>query len=696
MAQGKFSSPRPHREEEREIEQAFRQITGQAPPQQKADVSSDYTMPLPKTPPVNVPAEDFFDIIPEDSDFSYEEPVVYPEAEPDFLDKLMDFFSKNKQMILVGLCSAALFLILAVVGVLLFSGRDANDGMILDNVYIGTVNVGGMTEEEAAKALKPVATLYDQSDMVVTLGTTELRLTPKDTGVKLDIDALVEEAYSHGRGGSKAELEAAMETAKTQDHIIGLLPYLNLDEPYILDTLSKCAQDAGSTLTQTTYGLEGRQPELSADKFDEEAPGQTLVITMGTPGIGFDVSAVYNMVLDAYSMTNFQVSVESVDSTAEPEPIDLLAILDEFYIAPVDASVDMQTFEPVPGSYGYSFNVESAQKLVDAAQYGEVIRIPMEYIAPEILDEAILFRDIIGEGRTSHSGGQNRTTNLRLACEALNGKVLKPGETLSFNETLGQRTAAKGYKNAPSYANGDVVDSIGGGICQVSSTLYYATLIADLDIVTRSNHSYPSAYIDYGMDATVSWGGPDFKFRNSTNYPIKIEAYEQNGYVYIRIWGTAERNYYVQMEYEITKVLEPEIEYQDFAHDNAEGYKDGDVIKEGTTGYQVKTYKLKYSTESGKLLSRDFAANSNYKVVNKLVARVAPAPTEPPTEAPTTPPTEAPAPSTEPIAPPTEPPVPATDPVIAPTEAPSAPVTDTTLPAQEFEVPVEPDMTPMG
>ena len=694
MAPGKFSSPRPHREEEREIEQAFRQITGQAPPPQKADRSLDYTQPLPKTPPANTPSEDFFDLIPEDSDFSPEEPVVYPEPEPDFVDRLMDFFSKNKQMLLVGLCSAALFLILAVVGILLFSGRDANSGKILDNVYIGTLNVGGMTEEEAAKALKPTATLYAQSDMVVTLGTAQLRLTPKDTGVALDIDALVDAAYSHGRGGSKAELEAAMEAAKTQDHIIGLLPYLNLNEDYIRSTLVKCAQDAGSTLTQTTYGLEGQQPQLSADKFDAEAPGQTLVITMGTPGIGFDAAAVFNMVLDAYSMGTFQVSVESVDSTAEPEPIDLMAILDEFYIAPVDASVDMQTFEPVPGSYGYSFNVESAQKLVDAAQYGEVIRIPMEYIAPEILDEAILFRDILGEGRTPHGGGQNRTTNLRLACAALNGKVLKPGETLSFNETLGQRTADKGYKTAPSYANGDVVDSLGGGICQVSSTLYYATLIADLDIVTRTNHSYPSSYIDYGMDATVSWGSPDFKFRNSTNYPIKIEAFEQNGYVNVRIWGTAEKNYYIQMEYEITKVYEPEIEYQDFAHDNAEGYKDGDIIKKGTTGYYVKTYKVKYSIDSGKLMSRDFAANSQYKVVNTVVARVAPPPTEPPTEPPTVPPTTAPVET--PTAPPTEAPAPATEPVSAPTEAPTVPVADTNLPPQEFEAPVVENMTPMG
>lgn len=697
MAQGKFSQPRPHREEEREIEEAFRQITGQAPAPQR----QTYTQP--QAAPTRQPDPDYFDLLPEDSDLLMDlPPEPEPEPEPDWVDRVMDFFVKNKQMVLVGLCAAALVLIIGVVAVLFMSGADANDSKILDNVYIGTVNVGGMTEKEASSALKQTAVLYANTNMTVTLGTTTLQLSPKDTGAELDIEAAVEAAYGYGRTGTKAEQEAAMQASRTENYIIGLLPYLNLNEDYIRETLVKCAKDSGSTLTQTTYGLEGEEPELSADKFDENAPGQTLVITMGTPGIGFDANAVYDMVLDAYSLTRFQVTVESVESTAEPDPIDLVAILDEFYIAPRDASVDMQTFEPIPGAYGYSFNVEAAQKLLDAAQYGEVIRIPMEYIAPEVLDETILFRDVLGEGRTQHSNNQNRTTNLRLACEALNGKVLKPGETLSFNETLGQRTAEKGYKSAPSYASGEVVDSLGGGICQVSSTLYYATLVADLDIVARTNHSYPSSYIDYGMDATVSWGGPDFKFRNSTNYPIKIEAAVENGYVTIRILGTAEKDYYIQLEYEITNTIQPETEYQDFEYDNAGGYRDGDVIQEGVTGYYVKTYKLKYSVENGKLLSRDFAANSQYRSVNKIVARVMPKPTEPlitipPTEAPTTPPTAAPTvpptvPTPEPTSAPTE--APATQP---PTEAPAAVTEPATVPTSApTEAPVSENMTPLG
>lgn len=701
MAQGKFSSPRPHREEEREIEEAFRQITGQAPAPQRQPSVQSYTQP--QTPPRQEP-ESFYDLIPEDSDFYREEPMSMPlpeelREEEDFLDKLMAFFTKNRQMVLVGLCAAALVLIISVVAVLFLSGADTQNDAILDNVYIGTVSVGGMTEKEASAALSQLAALYSQTDMVVNIGTTTLTLSPRDTGAQLNIPAVVEAAYHYGRTGTKAEQEAALESSRTESHIIGLLPYLELDHDYIRSTLEKCSQDSGSTLTQTSYGLEGEEPELTADKFDPNAPGQTLVITMGTPGIGFDAASVYNMVLDAYSLTQFQVMVETVTSTAEPDPIDLVAILDEFYIAPRDASVDMQTFEPIPGAYGYSFNLEAAQKLVDDAEYGEIIRIPMEYIAPEVLDETILFRDVIGEGRTPHSNNQNRTTNLRLACEALNGKVLNPGETLSFNETLGQRTSAKGYKEAPSYANGDVVDSLGGGICQVSSTLYYATLLADLDIVARTNHSYPSSYIDYGLDATVSWGGPDFKFRNSTNYPIRIEAFVEGGYVNVRILGTAEKDYYIQMEYEITNTIEPEIEYQDLNPDNPEGYKDGDVIQEGVTGYYVKTYKLKYSIQNGKLLSRDFAANSQYRGKNTIIARIAPEPTLPPVTVPpatlppvTIPPVEEPLPPVtepvvEPSAPPTEPPAPATDPLVMPTETP--------VPPQEPALP-DADMTPMG
>ena len=138
------------------------------------------------------------------------------------------------------------------------------------------------------------------------------------------------------------------------------------------------------------YGLEGKQPELGADKFDASAPCQTLVITMGTPGIGFDVDDVYNRILDAYSLHVFLVTVEDIEPTAEPDPVDLMAIYEEFYIAPVDAKVDLRTYEVIPGSYGYGFDLEAAQKLVDQADYGEEVRIPMETIEPELtIDRAL-------------------------------------------------------------------------------------------------------------------------------------------------------------------------------------------------------------------------------------------------------------------------------------------------------------------
>ena len=386
--------------------------------------------------------------------------------------------------------------------------------------------------------------------------------------------------------------------------------------------LESYAGDSGSTLTQTKYGLEGEQPELSADKFDEKAPGQTLVITMGTPGIGFDPEAVLQQVLEAYGDHKFLVTVETVEELTEPDPINLESIYKEFYIAPVNATIDPTTSEIKPGSYGYEFDLEEAKKLVDEAEFGEEIRIPMEYIEPDILDESSLFQDVLGSGQTKHNTNENRNTNLRLACQAINGVVLNPGETFSFNDTLGQRTAAKGYKPAPAYSGNETVDEIGGGICQVSSTLYYSALLADMEIVSRINHGFVPTYIDYGMDATVSWKSPDFQFRNNSPYPVKIQAEVSDGYVKVQILGTDNRDYYVKMKYKITATQEPDTDYEDYAYENELGYKDGDVIKEGVTGYTVKTYKCKYDNQTNALLSEEYEATSQYKTVNKVVARV--------------------------------------------------------------------------
>ncbi|MFR6425641.1 MAG: VanW family protein [Oscillospiraceae bacterium] len=140
-------------------------------------------------------------------------------------------------------------------------------------------------------------------------------------------------------------------------------------------------------------------------------------------------------------------------------------------------------------------------------------------------------------------------TNVKLAAEKINGVILQPGQTFSYNDVLGQRTKANGFKEAGAYSGGQVVQEVGGGICQVSSTLYYCAMVSNLKINTRTCHYFPVAYIEPGMDATVSWGGPEFKFTNSREYPIEIKAYVEKNSITVEIWGTDVDGSYVKMSY---------------------------------------------------------------------------------------------------------------------------------------------------
>ena len=412
----------------------------------------------------------------------------------------------------------------------------------------------------------------------------------------------------------------------TRNHTIGLLPYLDLDTDYIQSVLADYADQFDTILTQPSYTLEGEMPELGIEEFDEDAPCQTLVITMGMPGMAVDVDSIYDDILDAYSFAEFLVKVEAAEPNATPEEPDLEAIYEEVYIAPVDSTVNFQTFETIPGSYGYGFDIEAAQQLVDAADYGQTVEIPMEYIEPEIVDD-VLFRDVLGECETPHNANANRNNNLRLACEALNGVVLQPGETLSFNDTVGERTAKRGYKPAPAYSGYKLTDSLGGGVCQVSSTLYWCSLLADMEIVDRINHGLPVTYMDYGLDATVSWGGPDFKFKNNTNFPVMIQAETTDTHVKMQILGTEERSHYVEMESVITSIVEPDTVYEEYDSDSE--YYNGQVLEGGSTGYYVKTYKCKYDRETGEQLSREFEVQSIYYAVDRVVVKIKEEPTEP-------------------------------------------------------------------
>ena len=260
---------------------------------------------------------------------------------------------------------------------------------------------------------------------------------------------------------------------------------------------------------------------------------------------------------------------------------------------------------------GVSFDVAAAEDAWARAAYGETVTIPLTIDRPEKTTEEIegmlfadilsknwtmvrleLIPDMIGASRTSSLGStNNRISNLKKACGLLNGIEIMPGETFSYNLALGERTAEGGWLPAPAYADGEVRQENGGGICQVSSTLFNAVLYSNLKIVERECHQFQVGYLPAGMDATVSWGWPDFKFMNDKEYPIRIVAWydEDTREVCIRIVGTDTEHQYVIIKYNSWKL------YDDVTEDNPKPkrtgtgawigrfvYNDGDDFKTAT------------------------------------------------------------------------------------------------------------------
>lgn len=490
----------------------------------------------------------------------------------------------RKQLLYSGI-GAATVIACILAFMLIGAALDPYDSRILPNTTIGGIPVGGMTQSEARKALKTATATFSRETMVVTLPDGTIELTPENTKVRLDVRGAVSEAYRLGRKGTDAENLAALEQANATGIQVDMLPYLKQKDAHIRTQLEQYAAQFNVSHTELQYHLAGQQPPLAEDQYDAAAPMQALELTLGTPEEKLDVDAVMAEILKAYSFNTFQVSIESIPHLSTPKDPDLDALYQEFYTAPVNTTLDMTTYQQIPGAYGYALDLDAAKTLLSQADYGDTISIPMTYVKPEILADEVYFREQLGYCETKHTNNENRNTNLRLACAAIDGLILQPGEVFSFNGTVGQRTKEGGYMPAAAYSGYNTVDAIGGGVCQVSTTLYNAALLADMEIVFRINHGFRSGYIGIGLDATVSWPNPDFQFRNSFHFPIMIKAEVSDGFVKFGIWGTDEKDYYVKM---------------------TSGYS------EDETNYYAWSYRNKYDKETDELISKEKEAYSRY------------------------------------------------------------------------------------
>lgn len=657
MADGKFSKPRVsnHREDltqvftpvsnhQEDLTQVFTPVSETEAmlhaihPQQEHQPAFPVDYPMDPPPEFSFPGEEYQNSPVQNFVASQE----YNDYEDD--EEEESIFEKHKKVIVISLCATVLVVLIGIIaGVsMLLRTTPQDDGLILNNVTVAGVNIGGMTKAEAIASLHRVTDYtYAVEDMVIKMPDKTLTLSPKDTGARLDIDAAVNAAYKYGRTGTKQEQEAARKKSLYSNHTIALLPYLNLDLDYIHQVLEDYGNSFNSTYAPSSYEFQGKKPALSGENLDPNADCEALIIYVGSPGRNLDIEKVYNDVLDAYSFNRFVVEAQESAPQEHPKPIDLDAIYEEFCSEPIDAVMDKDTFEVTPETYGYSFDLERAKELIAEAEPGSSIGIPMMLVAPDVLEKdlsGMMFRDILGSFETPTTKDENRNTNLKLACAAINGLILEPGDIFDYNEVLGERTEEAGYKGAAAYADGQTVSQIGGGICQVSSTLYYCTLIADLEIVKRSPHSYVSSYMPMGMDAAVSWGGPEFIFRNNTNYPIRIDAEVKGDNVCIKLIGTDEKDYYIKMEYEIIGTRYPETVYEEYESDNPKGYWDGQVIQTAYTGYTVKTFKCKYNKQTDELISRDFCVKSVYKHRDQVIAKIVEKETTPPETTPSDPP----------------------------------------------------------
>lgn len=414
---------------------------------------------------------------------------------------------------------------------LLFNAMDPFGGRIAENVSVCGTSLGGMTREEAENLLRDT-----WQDIVLSLPGETLRLTPEESGLKLNTKGLLKQAYAIGRS----------EEGPTE---LSLAPYLTLDEASIRTALEAAAERLAAGATPLSYTLEGELPDLSEDSFQPGSPLPALVVTTAIPNYALDVDAAWQLIWEGCADGILEIDLSAAAEALEAEPMDVAAILKDVAIAPVDAKMDLTAGQPIPGSYGVTFDQNALEKQLKTADPGACIRVELESAAPQIAGREVYFQDVLGFCQTPHGDNEKRNTNLRLACQALNGVVIEPGQTLSYNATLGQRTEEAGYQPAPAYSVDELVDSIGGGICQVSSTLYLCSLYAGMETVDRVSHGYPASYIPIGLDATVNWGTTDLKIKNISDYPIKIVAEADDAFVYVWLMGTETRDYYVRMAY---------------------------------------------------------------------------------------------------------------------------------------------------
>lgn len=511
------------------------------------------------------------------------------------------YSEKNTKISIIKISVALVVLLILIIIVSAIISKQL-EGKILANVYIGDIDVGMQTKEDALNSISPTVNKYQGATLKLVLNDKTIDVKAEDIGFGLEnnIENMIENAYSYGRDGNFLK--------NTVNVVKSYFDDTKIELKYTFDD---------KKLTDILNGLSNENKDVSSDD-TYEISGDKIFIYKGADGKKIDEELTKKYIVTAFLNQVNSIDVPLVER--ESNRLDLERIYDEIYVAPQNASYTLaEKFILVADKSGKYFELEEAKKQYEELKENEKMTIQIKAAEAEIkvsdLDKELYSTVLATYSSTYDEADKDRVTNLKVASERCN-MILYPGDEFSYNKALGTRTIANGFAPGHSFAGGRVVTTIGGGICQVSSSLYNVVLMADLEVTNRVAHGMYVEYVKPSLDATVVDGAIDFKFKNNRKYPVKIEAVAENGIVKVSLLGIKEQN---EPIIEIESVVLETLEYKTVKENDASMNKGTTkIVQEPVNGYVSEAYRIE-KDKNGNVISRTLISKDRYIPTNEII-----------------------------------------------------------------------------
>ena len=508
---------------------------------------------------------------------------------------------RNKNKKTIKLISIVFAIIIAIFSVI-FAITNINNANITKGVKIEGIDVSGLTREQAKEKLESIYSEKKKKDITLKYEDFETTIAPETLETNYNIEKATNEAILVGKSGNIITNNYGIFFALIGKKNIKVETTINEEQT------KQAIEDIQTNLPET---IEEPDYYIENDK---------LIITPGKEGQKILTDKLLTEIKE--QQKNINTNQETIEIPAEkawPSKVDIDKIHQDIYKKVQDAYITKDPVEVHPEVIGIDFNIEDAKKILEENK--EQYEIPLQITNPQVTLSNLgseAFPEKISAYSTRYDGGdKDRSTNLEIACKKIDEKIVLPGETFSYNKTLGARTTKAGYKTAKVYENGAVVDGIGGGICQISSTLYNAVLKANMQTVERRNHQFITSYVPEGRDATVAYGVTDFKFKNTRKYAIKIKATASNGVATISIYGIKENpEYNITFE---TKTISTIPVTEKYIEDNTIAEGTEEIKQKGANGCVTETYIIK--SLNGQVVSKDLLSKDTYSAMQRIILK---------------------------------------------------------------------------